>query len=66
VENELNIVNSNHIKISKISLIDVSGKQVAELPVNQNTLNLSQFEAGMYILSIQSGNQHYKAKILIK
>ncbi|GAB3336330.1 hypothetical protein GCM10027429_19530 [Marivirga atlantica] len=66
VENELNIVNSNHIKISKISLIDVSGKQVAELPVNQNTLNLSQFEAGMYILSIQSGNQHYKAQILIK
>jgi len=66
VENELNIVNSNNIKISKLSLIDISGKQVAELPTNREVLDLSQFEAGMYILSIQSGNQYYKAQILIK
>jgi hypothetical protein len=53
-------------KINKISIADISGRKIIEkLPTNRNeTLDLSRFESGLYIIMFETDKEIYISKIL--
>lgn len=57
---------SNEKEISRIAVVDVSGKQLLNKTVNSKNeaLNISQLPVGIYILKVESGEEEKSFKII--
>ncbi len=65
VDRQLKITNSRNLKFTQITLTDLSGKQLATFNPALDYMDVQHIQAGMYILSIQSGNKIYTAQVVI-
>lgn len=61
-----NLFIKSDIKISKISLIDMSGKQLKTFSGNSDKYDLSDLQNGVYLLLIDNGKEVIKKKIIKK
>jgi len=50
----------------EVSVFDILGKQVISQTVNNNTLNVSQLNAGVYIVKISQNNTSVTKKLIVK
>ncbi|WP_452218977.1 T9SS type A sorting domain-containing protein [Lacinutrix undariae] len=50
----------------EVSIFDILGKQVISQTVNNNTLNVSQLNAGVYIVKISQNNTSVTKKLIVK
>ncbi len=67
--NIVHIENSSHIKIDRVILYDVAGKQEVQLTSFDDTktdLDVSTISSGIYFLKIQSNNQEKTVKLVIE
>lgn len=66
-KNNLHIDIPVRIEIADLVIFNLSGKKVYEEKIynNQINLNVSEFQNGLYIVSIQTETKYYKSKILV-
>ena len=54
-------------EVNSISILDITGKIIEHLPINQNKVidfDMSSFSKGLYIVRIQSNNQTFDKKVV--
>ncbi len=59
----INIKTKNDLEITKIRMVDVLGK-TADVNLTNNTIDISQLAAGMYLLSVETATGSATRKII--
>ena len=62
--NVLNIENPNQLIIEAITVIDTMGKVIITQKGNQNQLDVSNLQSGLYFIKIESENKIYQGKFI--
>jgi len=62
----LYIQNDNNLIIKDVKLFNLSGQRMGDLNIHQRSIDLSNFSAGIYILSLDISGDSYRTKILIR
>ena len=60
----LNIQNKNNLQIDKVLIFDISGKKILEEAKNVETINIQNFQSGMYFLQIESNGKTSQTKFI--
>lgn len=60
----LNVHNQENLQIDKLTIYDVSGKKILEQSQNLNSINVQNFESGIYFLQITSNNKSTQIKFI--
>lgn len=63
-ENNIYIKSSNNLNISNINITNVLGKEVFSSSLNDNKIDISNLNSGIYILTIQSENASKNIKFI--
>ena len=70
VQHQLNIKNNNRIKLSRLAVIDISGRVHLSLADNLNSesliLDLDYLEDGLYFILLESENRRVNITRIIK
>lgn len=64
VQETLYIKDVNNVQISTIQIIDISGRAVLTIKGNQNTINLSILQSGLYLVQLNTSEGVITRKIL--
>ena len=69
-ENELNVSWPDKLKVNRIKLVDVSGKNILIQSTSNNiheiTLNVSGIKSGIYVLNLETDTDILKSNVLIR
>lgn len=63
---KIEAINSGETKYVKIEIFDIKGRLIETLPINQQTLNMTNYSSGLYIFSLVSDKNKRINKKLIK
>jgi len=59
-------ITSNNSEVMSIAVYDILGKQVINQTINNNRLNVSELNSGIYIIKISQNNSSVTKKLVIK
>ena len=57
VENELHLINTNNLNITKMTIADVSGKVIYNQSYSSNVINVSNLQSGIYLVQIETDTE---------